>query len=432
MPYICLGWFIIRANSGKTLLSLFTFLLGFAVITVGYQIFYFNIQEINFLPGGAILTLITYSSFLFLLLVPSNIYSEKFDYLHYAKIIKYLILIEGSLGIFQLFVTMLMKSFSFDGSMGDKVQGTISPFSFMVGTSDFGNISFATNMVFLLLFFTPYVLTYKKGKFTLSLGLFSLICASVIHLLFALIISVFVIGFLYRRFTKLSYRALYVLVFIGIGFGVFAKLQPSNFTLIKNYAIIYAKAKSPKVTSTIDAVTILPQEYPTMMLLGFGPGQYSSRAGLIASGKYLGGMDNNNEYFFLPNDMSSPFEKVLFPHWLESTNKGLYGGSAMSKPFYSILSVFTEFGLITLIIVIGLIGYLVLKLRGIFLRITSGTLEKANKFLAFSVASAILFLFFICFIENYLEISQAIFPGLLMIKYFYTYIQRQLEIAPNV
>ena len=420
MPLLCLGWFIVRANSGKTLLYLMAFLIFFTIVILFYQSFYYSVQDINFLTGGAILTLITYSSFIFLLITPFSVYSDRYSYLRYAVIIKYLILIQATLGILQLFATMALKSFSFDGSMGDKVQGTISPVSFLVGTSDFGNIAFATNMVFLLLFFVPYVMVYNKGKMVMAWGAFSLLCASVLHILIGLVGAIIIVGFFFRRFSKVSYKAFYVLITIGVGIGLLARLQPSNFTLIKNYAIIYAKAKSPKATQTITVVTDIPQEYPTMLFLGFGPGQYSSRASLIATGTYLGGINNNKDYFFLPNSMTKPFEEFMLDDWLESNIDAIYGGSAMSKPFYSVMSIYTEFGLIVLTTLFLLIGYQIIRLRSSFLQAAYTDEEKVSKFLSFSLALSMLFLTFICFIENYLEISQAIFPGLLMIKYFYS------------
>jgi hypothetical protein len=422
MPILCLGWFILQANSGKTLLYLFSFLLLFSGIILFYETLYYNTQDINFQVGGAILTLITYSSFIFLIVVPGNLYHSQYSYLRYATIIKYLILIQATLGIIQLFCTMALKSFSFDGAMGDKVQGTISPLSFLTDKADFGNMAFATNMVFLLLFFAPYVFVYNRGKLIMAWGAFSVLCASVLHILLAIVGAIFIVGFFFRRFSKVSYKVIYVLVFVVIGSGLLARLQPANFAQIQNYAIIYAKAKSPKVTSTIDVVTQVPNEYPTMLFLGFGPGQYSSRASLIATGKYLGGMDNNKNYFFLPNDMTEPFKEYLWDDWLESTNQEAYGGSAMSKPFYSIMSVYTEFGLIALGAILIYIIYRLTELRRVYLKPASSEKDKFSKFLAFSTALSLLFLLFVCFIENYLEISQAIFPGLLMVKYFHSQI----------
>lgn len=418
MPLFCLAWFIVRSNSGKTLLYSFCYLILFFFILFFYEILYYNTQDINFQAGGAVLTLITYSSFIFLLFTPHRIYHNQYSYLKFAKVIKLLILIQATLGVVQLFCTMALKSFSFDGAMGDKVKGTISPFSFLTDKSDFGNISFATNMVFLLFFFAPYVLTYKRGKLIFAWGVFSLICASVLHILLAVIGAIIIVGFFFRRFSKVSYKIFYVILIIGVGVGFLAKLQPSNFSLIKNYAIIYAEAKSPKVTSTIDVVTEVPNNYPMMLLLGFGPGQYSSRASLIATGKYLGGMDNKKKYFFLPNSMTKPFEDYLWDDWIESTNKEVYGGSAMSKPFYSVMSIYTEFGLIALVAILGWIAYQFIKLRKVYLKKTVTIEDNITKLLAFSIALSMLFLLFVCFIENYLEISQAIFPGLLMIKYF--------------
>lgn len=418
MPLICLAWFIVRANSGKTFLALALFLILFCGLIVFYEVLHYSTKDINFQAGGALLTLITYSSFVFLLITPHRIYHNEYSYLRYARILKYLIVIQATLGVTQVFLAMATKGVSFDGSIGDQVQGTMNPISFLAHQSDFRNISFAANMGLLLAFYAPYVFAYGKGKLVLAWGAFALLCASVLHIMLAFVGAIMIVGFLYRNFSKVSYKIIYVLVFIGIGIGLLARLQPGNFTLIKNYAIIYAKAKSPKVTSTIDVVTDVPQEYPTMLLIGFGPGQYSSRASLIATGKYLGGLSSSRSYFFLPNEMTEPFERFLWDDWQESDIEEIYGGSAMSKPFYSIMSIYTEFGLVVLLAILLYIASQLLKLRKIYLRPALSEDEKVDKFLAFSLALSFLFLFFVCFIENYLEISQAIFPGLLMIKYF--------------
>ena len=83
-------------------------------------------------------------------------------------------------------------------------------------------------------------------------------------------------------------------------------------------------------------------------MFGLGPGQYTSRASLISSGRYFGEFENPVKLPFLDaSTASKAFNDYIFDIWeVYATNVEIYGNSTMSRPFFSILSLVIEFGLI--------------------------------------------------------------------------------------
>jgi hypothetical protein len=151
-------------------------------------------------------------------------------------------------------------------------------------------------------------------------------------------------------------------------------------------------------------------------LLGLGPAQYSSRAGTIASGTYY----NLSIYFvnipFLNMGMTAPFKKYVLETWINvQTDLDSFGNSTMYRPFFSLLSVYVEFGGLIFMLLLLLIFYQIRLLKVKYRSVERTTNSKAVKLIALSCSTALLFLLFIGLYENYYETSQGIFAGILLI-----------------
>lgn len=413
-PFICIAWFLFRSNSGPTFRKLLlVFSAGMLLVTF-YYVLYRVVGE-HFLVGNALVALVTYASFVFLLVIPAPP-GEDEHYLKYAKILEIVVILESIVGIGQYLAAATTSM-----AQTDAVQGTISPLSFSAAAAGFGNQMFAINMLFALLFLLPYLLVHQKGKFAFLIGMVAVLFSSVVHVFFAFLVSVALGSFFFRKHLLFSQFKVILLALgtVVVLVGALAIYQPKVIRNIGMYYTIYSQGDSPKNQIVDASVSKLPDEFPLMYFFGLGPGQYSSRAGLISSGFYFSGFDENNQMAFLPNEMSPYFVKYVLPIWhVYAGNNAKYGNSTMSRPFFSLLSLYVEFGGLAFVLLLGYVGYLLGKLRGAFVRnLTNG--EPVKRYLAMCCGMAILFVVFLALFENYLETTQAIFPGLVLVKIFF-------------
>lgn len=410
-PIIVGFWFLFRTRSGITFIKISTFVLLFIFIIFTHFLIYKG-----FIIFNSFLFLITYSSFIFILFIPKQIQFTLQDYFRYAKIFKFVLFVQASLGILQLMMKVMLSGGGIDGSAGDVVQGTIKPLSFIGEDAGFGNQMFAINMVFLLLFLTPYTFIYRKAMFVYSLGVIALFLSSVVHVFIAIVLATGGIFLFFRRkvVPKLSMYhlvAIFILVTILLTQVI---TQPRNFASFGLYAKSFSKSQSPKVRATQDIFNKVSQEYSILYLIGLGPGQYSSKAGLIGSGHYFGNFYQPKKIPFFPREQSNPFRKYVFALWEQSTHPS-YGSSTMNRPFYSLLSIFSEFGLIFFLLILFLVYRRVRILKKYFLYYKYFEKDKVLSLIKFVGAIGILFLLGLAFFENYLETPQAIFVGILML-----------------
>ncbi len=413
-PFITLFWFIVRSGSGKTLYRTILFFISFCTLLVFYYYLY-SLDGVRFLVGNSFVALCTYGSIILALLLPGQkLVNQHFTYSRYAAILKYVLLIEGLTGILQFMIVSLTGRF--DMLSGDAVQGTIGLLVFMTDNPGFGNQMFAINMAFFLMLFMPYVLARKKDYYVVVIGLFSLMLAGVLHVFIGLMVSVVFTVLFFRRnilFGDLPKTVLFttIAVLLLLSFElIFPGISKSANAFFKQYQ----GGKSPKIAAVNTAFYQLPERYPLVYAIGLGPGQYSSRAGLMSSGDYF-----DTKVAFLPNEVSQPFKEYVSSLWKAygSDEEG-YGNSTMHRPFFSLLSVFAEFGLIGFGLLVGIIGYFFFRLRNLFFFYKGK--DPTNYYLCFCLAVLLITLLSISFFENYLETTQAILPGLLLFKVFYS------------
>ncbi len=418
IPFIAMIWYVFRTGSGQIFKRIMLIVSAWAVLLLIYNL-HASIINIEFITANGILSFFHYSSFLFFFIFPLNVSSEKYNYEKYSRLILNILLFEGLYGIMQkILAPILMGSIS-----GDVVEGTINPLSFINGHSGFSNQFYAINMGFFMIFSLPYV--YKnKGKWIhLVIALIGVILASVGHVFFSMIIAVIIsyCVFKSRSFLKLLAG---VVIILGI---VSVAVDAATFDKPLRQARMFFDGETPKSQAIEVAIDQVGSKYPTMHIVGLGPGQYSSRAGVIASGTY-GSLSDLFRSLPVLKFRSAPLFKMYVQEvWIAVEKNGdRYGNSTMYRPFFSLLSVYTEFGGLAFLALLGFIIYQIGTLKRSYRLFGKDPKYQTSRHLAFATSVCLLFLFFIGMYENYFETPQGVFLGMLLIILAKSIIKKQL------
>lgn len=197
------------------------------------------------------------------------------------------------------------------------------------------------------------------------------------------LIIMFIFAYFLIMFLKASAREKYrVAIVLIMAITLFLLLTPA---WIKSYIIklanpTYFSKNVAKVQVYEDTFIHLPNKDLKFAIIGNGVGQYSSRAALTCTGKYI---DSYNKIF--PISVSDYTTERILKRY-EYYNLQL-GHGTLYSPFSTILSIQGEYGIIGIILFTCLIVYL---------------MRKQNPY----TKIFILFFFLSCFIENYLEFTK--------------------------
>lgn len=418
MPFLLIFVFAMLANYGVILINFFI-----VVLIYTFYLFFWTLKSFfgdteYYIVQNGILSFITYGSFVLFTVLPKIKISTS-THNKLVRLIRYFLVIQSVVGIAQILLYVFLYKKNFDGAAGDVVQGTINILSFNSPGVNFNNPIYSVNISLLLLFCIPTSLQ-RRRYLILVLGSISLLFASVLHVIVSLIVSILttlVLFYFRRSLLKTMIKLIGLGLIILLALLLLRYIQPRNFYLFSIYYEKFVNLESPKTKITHKVFSELVEEKPTFLFYGLGLGQFSSRASLMGTGRYFGNFNSPSPVMsLLDNKESYFFRRYIYPLWYEyENNQATYGGSSMSKPFYSILSVFTELGgMLSIVILIVLIRY-ILQLRLYFINKNNPFVER---YYAYSIVATVFFLFFISFIENYLEVTQAILVGLLMIKAF--------------
>jgi hypothetical protein len=161
---------------------------------------------------------------------------------------------------------------------------------------------------------------------------------------------------------------------------------------------VLLKPNSPKRLSVAGAVELMQGKN---LLFGVGLGQFSSRAAIFSSGS-----GTSVRFPAILVDTSSYYERFMkLPVFLFQQNGE---ESAMAMPYFSVLSVITEFGLIVAgMLLFGIVRTVVENIR---LGTASSEAWRVSCYCNFFIG----FLFLCSFIQNYLELTQAIMIPVLL------------------
>ena len=371
-------------------------------LVVIYPCIYLLLRKGDFFLANFLISLLFYSSFLFFFVskAPNFVDLEYFN-IRYIPFLKWIIIIQSSIGILQV----LLAREGVDLSTGDYVQGTINTFSFINHENGFANVFFVINMTTLVA--TYYMLALKKNKMVVLLGCSVIVLASTVHLSLALI------GALLATYISLNVLKTIKIMFpIMFFFIILYAFFPRNFASLDNYGNQILEAKNLKVKSSIITYNSLINS-PKDFVLGYGLGQYSSRGALVSSGNYF--YDNQTKKYRTPlgiKNQTDIFVKNLKRNWIASLTDEGYGFSVMNKPIYSLLSIGSELGIVFLLTAIFLFFMFINRIGDRYKK-EKDELHKRKNLLILLIS---FFLLGISFFENYLEMAQAIFCSLILLK----------------
>ncbi|WP_349565429.1 hypothetical protein [Ekhidna sp. MALMAid0563] len=333
--------------------------------------------------------------------------------------------LEGCIGVVQA-VNGFIVGGSFDISNGDRVEGTVHlP---LPSELSFANPIFCANMLGLLVLLIAYY--FKKGNtkkfFLLIPGILSIILASVLHQIALFIVAL--LGALILlpnvRMGKiktgvLKKRLLWSVVIMLIPITLFLGKNVSGISKIPRDIITNEGEDGiPKAIVTLNALFEVPKEESAAVWVGLGPGQFSSRAALIMSGLYFGGPENPRALPFIEPNMNPLADKYVFDVLVLFSDVDYFGSS--QKPFYSFLSIYTEFGVIGFSLLLLVVSSQILKGR----RVIKQAKSRTSILAVLGVFVLTLFIFFLGVQVNYYEVVQAIFLSILIITLFKGQYQR--------
>lgn len=420
VAYIFLGYLVIRNTEvKKTLVSLYSLLIVGGISYLFYYSLYGNTVFQNYF-----LAILTYSSFLPVIILDNRKLAQPFLIKKILIFLSALFLIEGGWGIMQAFYGAVILDRGFDGSNGDHVEGTIHPQ--LEAELAFSNPMFVVNMSFIgLALLMQYFVFGDCKKLRLFVGFLSIILASVIHvLLLAFASAVFFYILIRPRFAlidkakatisaKLRRTSVKASMVVFVSFIIVAPIYflSHNVGLIESFATKTFLAQTPKAKITIDAFDKIPNRYPSFPIVGFGPGQFTSRASLIGSGVYLGGVDNPTPPPLLQSKMNPVADKTVIPYLYESQRKTYLGSTGF--PHYSWLSVYSEMGLLGFMGITGFAIHLLLR------AMNRANKSKTHRLVAYLFCTGLGLLYLLGIHENYWEVPQAIFLGVLILKLLY-------------
>lgn len=412
-PFILIAGliFYVQVNPINHLLKYSMALLIFVGVSLFYELITPEFDLIN-----AMLFLITTSSFLVLLYDLRSVATPALIR-RLAAIAAAIVWIEASVGIAQGFTGFSIYR-TFSGGVGDLVRGTIDPL--MLAPPRGSNAMFAillSTLLILLMGFWPARLSLQHF-FTVGIGLIAWVMATVMHtlILFAVaaMIGILPLAFLAalgrslrQRLSGCFFLASILLFPTVLIVTLVPDFPPYTAAVLREALDLRPDAPSEKTRATYNTLVRLPEHVPWQPIIGLGPGQYSSRASLIRSGQYLEG-----GRLPLPDHAHPLAENYILSEWRPFA-QGYRSGSTFF-PFYSWLTIYGEFGLIGLTVVIALILLVLNKL----LRVRSTEFPRLH--LAMIVLS--LYVALLGVQDNYWELTQAILPAMLTLRIGYSYL----------
>lgn len=405
LPFISIFWLYCCSRNAELKRRVLLMVLAVtALITLYY------ILETNYLPVGGMVAAVTYGSLIVVAVVPAKYVADKVLLERVQLLLKKVILFEACFGILQGLVAAY-RSGSFDIANGDAVEGTIH---LGFGPDEaFGNPMFAANICFLLLALLPSIVKRKSSVYLpFSLGVIAFVMASVMHMIIFFVISVIVALCIFKPpFPAVVGKRRLILVSLLIPVLTLGLLS-GNLGSLPSIISGFISGELPKGEMVRRAIFEMPTEYPSMPFVGLGAGQFSSRASLITTGLYFGGLEEPKNLPFLKGETSKPVDDYLYDLWVLASDFDQFGGGSSAKPFFSWLSVCTEFGAPVLI---GAFIYVIVLLNRLRVKAQSAD----QKWLAVSIGAGIMFFLSLGVQENYWEVPQAILVGLMWLLVAY-------------
>lgn len=401
-PFVALLIFILLSNSGSSLRN-----ATIAITSAAFIAYLHLLTNPQFVIQSAALWILTHGCFFVIFAIPSKGLNSPHLLRLMHKFASLFVIIQALWGIGQALYGSTQTG-TFDSNNGDWVEGTIHPA--LHAEFAFSNVMYAANMALLLVALVPAVINEGKYKTHFALGIIALVLASVVHNLLFL----FIAGVISYILIKPPIHSRRVRIALLAGFAAVPLLASivlaRNVRLIAQFYLEFIRGDSPRSMMIHRVLGDLPQQYPWMPAFGLGPGQFSSRAGMIGTGRYFGGPESINSTPLIDGQFSRPQEQYFFDLWYEAVTNPFYGSTQV--PGFSWLSTYTELGAIALVMIAMCLLYLLVRLR-------RAAIENQEGVLPFATSIGILLIALLGLQENYWEVPQAIFVGILLLKVMY-------------
>lgn len=363
----------------------------------------------SFVIQNALLSFGTYGAFVAAFAVPQRyLRSRKLQRLIIGWLTA-MVVLQSTLGVFQAGYGYTQTG-SFDIANGDFVEGTIHP-DWSTGR-DHSNPLFAVNLAMALLALWAVGSHLRWRLPVLALGCLAFVLASVVHVLLFAATAVLVAALLFglpgsrRSGRSLGRRIATGAVLLAVPV-VAALVLSTNIGTLADYGRLTLEGRNPKFLAA-ERLLQLGLEEPSVLLVGYGPGQAVSRAALISSGHYLGGFFTPRELGPLSATEPPAFMDIVWDLWRDVSSMDVSAGSTR-VPFSSILAIWSEFGILGLTLLACGSVWFTLSLR-------RAVLLGGDRSAAFALASSAGLIVLLGFQELYWEVPQAIFVGLLTCK----------------
>jgi hypothetical protein len=342
-------------------------------------------QTVNF--PGIWFGLLTYAPLFVVLCETFDRTIDQATYDKFARVCAWFILIQSAVGLFQFVATRNT----------DAVCGTLGLWDGFVPSVTIIQVYF-TFIVFAMILFLVPVASERLNQVAIASGMLICVLAQSGHQTIFFVVTL--VGCALVRMTHFGTVVRTVAVAAVLSLLVVEVYPDTLFVAREWYNKVTDSSNSPKRLVYEGAMTIL--ENPKNMLIGTGLGQYTSRAALITSNEYLNiplpsFLTGKSDYF---NDYIDP-SLVLFGDVGE--------GSAMAKPYMTMISLPVELGFVLSIVLLSVIGYRVAWCAGLM----TGNGDQA-RWIGLSMMAGTLFFVLCCFIENYAEFSQAVFEPFIL------------------
>jgi len=344
-------------------------------------------QQVN-IPGVAVGLL----TFLSLVIVICERFDRKIDDILFGRLItlcSWFVILQSLVGIGQHFLS----------KNPDAISGTFGLFDFVTGEITIIHVFF-TFTIYSLILFLASAANRPLPLIAILTGLLVTTLAHSAHQLIFFALSVSLMGalqfFRLRTFVSCAFLVVAVVFLVD-------RLFPETGALAEHwYAKVAENPDSPKWIVTEGGLEILGDWKNG--LLGTGLGQYSSRAALITSNQYL-----TADLPSVLTGVSEYFWQYIRPAGYIYSDSG--EGSAIAKPYYSLLSLAVELGLLQCLVLTVLIGGALV--RGV--RLMGSHRPEVGK-VSLLANIGIVFFLLCCLVENYAEFPQALFvPSLLFV-----------------
>ncbi len=396
-------FFLIVFYKGENYLITIRRLIAVLLICIlVYSIFLVLRRDVSI--QNMILAFFTSSWLISVLVLPIDKENSSELYAKYLKIGIPIFILQVIIGFIQA-ITGFLSGGSFDLSNGDRVEGTIH--IALNSSGSFSNVIFEYNVIGLILIILPYAFEKKRKLIPfIFFAAIVVLMASVVHLILFIALAVGLSFIIHRPKFDLGgkvwkWAARVSVISLPL---IAVSLLATNLSNISSLSSKLVEFENPKSKVYKNLFTEMPSEFYLMPFIGLGPGQFSSRASLIGSEYYFGGIQNPIDLPVIEQEISAATNKYIMPKWIWISELPFSAGSTL-HPFSSWITIIGEYGLLFFII-IGIIFF-----RKIF-RIRRN-ITNYQKLVNFSISAFWIFFFISGFQENYWEVPQMFLSSLL-------------------